>query len=45
MADPATIFLHIAPAKGKAFDAQLTGVWLTPANQSRHHTGIDQGEY
>lgn len=34
MADPATIFLHIAPAKGKAFDAQLTGVWLTPANQA-----------
>jgi hypothetical protein len=34
MADPATIFLHIAPAKGKDFDAQLTVVWLTPANQA-----------
>jgi hypothetical protein len=34
MADPATLFLHIAPAKGKAFDAQLTVVWLTPAIQA-----------
>jgi hypothetical protein len=33
MADPSTMFLHIAPAKGKSFDAQLTVVWLTPANQ------------
>jgi len=34
MAEPATLFLHIAPPKGKAFDAQLTVVWLTPANQA-----------
>jgi hypothetical protein len=34
MADPATLFLHIAPAKGKVFDAQLTVVWLTPAIQA-----------
>ena len=32
MADPASMFLHIAPAKGKDFDAQLTVVWLNPAN-------------
>jgi hypothetical protein len=35
MPDPATMFLHIAPAKGKDFDAQLTVVWLNPANLAR----------
>ena len=34
MADPATMFLHVAPSKGKDFDAQLTVVWLTPAIQA-----------
>jgi hypothetical protein len=34
IAEPATLFLHIAPAKGKTFDAQLTVLWLTPANQA-----------
>jgi len=35
IADPASIFLHIAPAKGKDFDLQLTVVWLDPANLSK----------
>jgi len=32
MVDPATLFLHIAPSKGKAFDLQITAVWLNSAN-------------
>jgi hypothetical protein len=35
IADPASIFLHIAPAKGKDFDVQLTVVWMNPANLAR----------
>ena len=35
IADPATLFLHIAPAKGKDFDVQLTAVWLNAANLAR----------
>jgi hypothetical protein len=35
MADPATMFLHIAPAKGKGFDVQLTVVWLDPENLAK----------
>jgi len=35
MADPATLFLHIVPPKGKAFDLQITAVWLNSANLER----------
>jgi hypothetical protein len=35
ISDPAGMFLHIAPAKGKDFDVQLTVVWLNPANLAR----------
>jgi hypothetical protein len=35
MADPATIFLHIAPPMVKDFDAQLTAVWLNPDNLAK----------
>jgi hypothetical protein len=35
IADPASMFLHIAPAKGKDFDVQLTVVWMNPANLAR----------
>ena len=35
IADPATMFLHIAPAKGKDFDVQLTVVWLNSANLAK----------
>jgi hypothetical protein len=35
MADPATLFLHISPSKGKAFDLQITIVWLNSANLAK----------
>jgi len=34
LADPSSLFLHIAPTKGNTFDAQVTVVWLNAANLS-----------
>jgi len=35
MVDLETLFLHVLPAKGKAFDIQITVVWVNPTNQSK----------
>ena len=35
MADLETLFVHVLPEKGKSFDAQLTVVWVNPANPAK----------
>jgi len=35
MTDLETLFFHVLPSKGKAFDLQMTVVWVNPANPAK----------